>query len=414
MTEARDITVIGAGIAGMCCALQLLRDGHRVTVLDRDGPGEGCSFGNAGLISPSTSAPLASRDVIKKAAAWMFDPESPLRVRWGYLPRALPWFWRFARAADPDVYNNGVRALCALHAEAFTLYDSMIDTSTVIKRLGQLQVFESDATFEVARGINRVRREAGATVEELDTDALRQMVPELSPIVRHALFFPDNGHTVNPNRLVNTIADRFVAEGGTIRQGVLQDFETKDGAVRALVTDTGTEPVGADSTIVISAGAWSQPLAKQLGDAIPLEAERGYHLELPEPGVMPRISLSAGDRKFTMTPMENGFRLAGTAEFAGREAAPDYRRSRLLFRHAREYFPGLQDTDAREWMGRRPSTPDSLPVIDRASRYDNIFYAFGHGHTGLSGSPMTGKLITDMIAGREPSIDATPFRLGRF
>lgn len=411
MTEPRDITVIGAGIAGICCAIHLLRDGHRVTVIDRDGPGENCSFGNAGLISPSTSAPLASRDVIRKAAGWMFDAESPLRVRWRYLPRALPWFWRFVKAADPAVYADGVRALCALHAEAFDIYDSLIDTGPVIKRLGQLQVFEHDATFAVAQDINRVRREAGASVEELDGAALRQMVPELSAIVRHALFFPDNGHTVNPHRLVNTIADRFAAEGGVIRRGEVRGFETGNGAIRALVTDAGAEPA---DTVVVSAGAWSQPLARALGDAIPLEAERGYHLELPEPGVMPRIGLSAADRKFTMTPMENGFRLAGTAEFAGRDAPPDYRRARILFRHAKAYFPGLEDSGAREWMGRRPSTPDSLPVIDRAGRYANVYYAFGHGHTGLSGSPMTGKLIADMIAGREPSIDPTPFRLARF
>jgi glycine/D-amino acid oxidase-like deaminating enzyme len=166
--------------------------------------------------------------------------------------------------------------------------------------------------------------------------------------------------------------------------------------------------------IIVAAGAWSIRITKQLGDRIPLETQRGYHMELPSPGIMPRIGLQSEERKFTITPMEGGLRLAGTAEFAGLDAAPDYRRARVLLDHTRIFFPDIDAADAREWMGHRPTTPDSLPVIGPSTRHENVYYAFGHGHTGLSGSAMTGRLIADLIAKRQPSIDPSPYRVSRF
>ena len=411
MTDSKNIIVVGAGIAGMNCALQLQRDGHRVTVVDRLDPGEGCSFGNAGFISPGSATPRATPKLLRKVPGYLLDRRGPLHLRWSYLPQAMPWLLRFARASDPRVVETGKKGLRALHAPAFDIYDSLIDTSDIIRRLGQLHIFETDAAFAESRALNEQRRASGIAVEELDQAALRQMVPELSSICRHALFFPDNGHTVSPVRLVRTLADRFASEGGTVERRSVEGFETTNGNVTAVRSSEGSDTA---DLVVIAAGAWSARLTRQLGDAVPLETQRGYHLELPTPGVSLRIGLQSHERNFTITPMENGLRMAGTAEFAGLDAPPDYRRARMLYDHTKRFFPDLRDDDAREWMGHRPTTPDSLPVVDRASRHANVYYAFGHGHTGLSGSPMTGKLIADMVAGREPSIDPTPYRLSRF
>ena len=184
-----------------------------------------------------------------------------------------------------------------------------------------------------------------------------------------------------------------------------------DGGPRRLFTDGGPLPV---ETLVIAAGAWSHRLTAQLGTRVPLEAERGYHLMLPRPGVALRIPLVDRDHNFTMTPMDCGLRLGGTAEFAGVDAPPDYRRARILLEHGRRAFPGLNGEGATEWMGCRPSLPDGLPIIDRSPRFANVFFAFGHAHFGLTEAPTTGKLIAEMIGGRPTSIDMTPFRVARF
>lgn len=395
----------------MCNALFLQRDGHQVTVIDRADPGNGCSFGNAGFISPGTSTPKATPNMLRQAPRWLFDSNGPLKVRPGYALKVAPWLWQYIRAGRLEVITEGIKALSALHEHVFQLYDELADTTEVIRRMGQIHVFETDAAFAFAQKINIRRRERGVTVDEISLDEAKQLAPGLGPKVHHAIFFPENGHTVNPQGLVAALAARFTADGGTVLKETVTGLEVEDGSA-FVKTETGRhEP----DHIVVSAGAWSGRLAAMLGDDLPFESQRGYHLELADPGVMPKVGISATERKFAMTPMANGFRIAGTAEFAGLEAAPDYRRSEALFENARHIFPDLQrDEGDRRWMGHRPCFPDSLPVIGPATKVGNVHYAFGHGHTGMSGSPMTGKLTADMIAGRAPSIDPTPFRVTRF
>ncbi|MBL25462.1 MAG: hypothetical protein CMM48_16380 [Rhodospirillaceae bacterium] len=411
---AKDILVIGAGAAGMCSALFLQRDGHRVTVIDRDAPGKGCSFGNAGFLSPGTSTPKATPNMLRQVPGWLTDPSGPLKVRASYALKAAPWLWQYIRAGRPQVIAEGMTALLGLHENVFDLYGELVDTSDIIRRLGQLHLFESDAAFTYAQKTNIRRRERGITVDELDADEARQIVPEIGPDVRHALFFPDNGHLVSPFKLVSALAEKFVADGGTVLCDEIRKLSLQDGKV--IRVEGKTQKLSPDH-IVLSAGAWSANLAAQLGDRIPLESQRGYHLELTQPGAMPKIGLQSVERKFTITPMESGLRLAGTAEFAGLDAGPDYRRADVLFEHAKKLLPDITrhaDGGDRHWMGHRPCIPDSLPVIDRATNANNVHYAFGHGHTGMSGSPMTGKLVSDLVAGRPTGIDTDPFRLSRF
>lgn len=408
--ETKEITVIGAGVAGMCAALFLQRDGHKVTVLDRNDPGSGCSYGNAGFISPGTSTPKATPNMLRQAPRWLFDDNGPLKVRPGYALKAAPWLWQYIRAGRPAVIAEGIKALSALHEHVFALYDELADTRDLIRHMGQIHIFETDAAFAYAQSINIRRRERGIEVEEISLDEAKQLAPGLGPKVRHAMFFPDNGHTVSPQGLVAALADRFAADGGRILTEDVEGLEVEDGKA-VIRTDAGRH---APEHIVISAGAWSGRLAKMLGDDLPFESQRGYHLELVDPGAMPTVGISATERKFAITPMEGGLRLAGTAEFAGLDAAPDYRRSDALFENAKQILPDLKRGDDRKWMGHRPCFPDSLPVIDAATKVGNVHYAFGHGHTGMSGSPMTGKLTADLIAGRPPSIDPTPFRATRF
>jgi D-amino-acid dehydrogenase len=411
---ASKVTVIGAGIVGIACASYLRRDGHEVTVIDRLPPGEGCSKGNAGCLSPGSVIPLAGPGVLRQVPSWLFDPLGPLALRGAYLPRALPWLLRFARAGAPEALERGSAALRALHQGTFENYTPLLEAAgaeDLIRRTGQLHVYSTEEGFlGDAAGWAR-RRALGVVVEELDRSQIRQMEPALAPIFARAVYLPEHGHTLDPWRLVQRLADGFVREGGRVLRREVRDLEVGPGGSVQLRTDQGAIEAG---TLVIAAGAWSHRLAARLGDRVPLESQRGYHVTVADPGVEPRMPVMWGERKFMITPMQPGLRFAGTVEFAGLEAPPDYRRARVLLKHGKEVFPDLKAERGSEWMGHRPCLPDSLPVIGRAPRVPSVLYAFGHGHTGLSGASTTGRVIADLVAGRPPAIDVTPFRADRF
>ncbi len=414
MTSPARVTVIGAGIVGIVSANFLQRDGHAVTVVDSRPPGEGCSFGNAGNISPGSCLPIAMPGILANVPAWLFDPLGPLRLRLGYLPRVLPWLARFARAATRDRAQATARALRTLHVRTLDLYEPLIREAgapDLITRPGQLHVYETEEAFAGAHVGREILHECGVEMEELDGSEIRELEPSLAPIFARAVLFPRHGFCRSPLRLVQTLAENFVRSGGAILRRTVTGFEIGPEGPKRLHTDGGDLDV---DTLVIAAGAWSGKLTARLGDKVPLEAERGYHLELPDPGTVPAHSISWGERKFTATPMEMGLRFAGTAEFAGIDAPPDYRRARVLLTHAKRMFPGLNGEGGRAWMGARPTFPDSRPVIGPSTKHGNVFYAFGHSHTGLTAAPMTGKLIASLVTGREPEIDLAPFRVDRF
>jgi len=414
MSAVQNITVIGAGIVGMACAAYLQRDGHTVTVVTRDAPGEDCSYGNSGLLSPGSVVPPAVPGAWRNLPHWLLDPLGPLSIRWSYAPRLLPWLLRWLKACAEERAHEISRALAALHAPVFENYSPLLSdagAAALIRRTGQLYISEKEDGADGTPFQQALRAEAGVRTEKLSGDGAREIEPALTPACRSALYFPDNGHSVNAFRLVQSLAAQFQRAGGKLLRRSVTGFETGSGGPRGLLTDAGPLPL---ETVVIAAGARSHRLTRELGTPLPLEAERGYHLMLPRPGVALRLPLVNRDHNFTLTPMENGLRLGGTAEFAGVDAPPDYRRARMLLAQGQRTLPGLQGDGATEWMGCRPSLPDGLPVIDRSPQFPNVYFACGHAHFGLTEAPTTGKLIADLVAGRPPSMDVTPFRATRF
>ncbi|MFP6742525.1 MAG: FAD-dependent oxidoreductase [Alphaproteobacteria bacterium] len=411
---AESVVVIGAGIVGMACAGYLQRDGHAVTVVDRVAPGEGCSFGNAGGMSPGSVVPLSMPGTSAQVMKWLFDPLGPLSLRPSYLPRLIPWLLRFKRAGSPERVEQISIALRALHEDLFECYDPLIRAAKaedLIVRDGQMYVYQSEESFRQDAAGRDLRRARGVVVEELDSDQIREREPALAPIFERAAFFPEHGHCRDPHALVRRLAEQFQRAGGTILRRHVNGFEIGPDGPTRLHADGGDIDC---SALVIAAGAWSHRLAARLGSKVPLETQRGYHVTVADPGVAPRRIVMWADRKFMATPMEHGLRFAGTAEFAGLDAPPDYRRARALLDHGRIMYPGLKDEHVSEWMGHRPCLPDSLPVIGRSPRFPAVHYAFGHGHTGLTGASMTGQFIADLVAGRPPVIDVAPFRVDRF
>ncbi len=420
MVAAREAraraTIIGAGIVGVCCAAYLQREGFEVEIIDPEPPGTQCSFGNAGGICPGSCIPNAMPGILRKVPGWLSDPEGPLHIRLAYLPQALPWIVRFLQASRRDRVEAIAAAMRALHRLTFECYEPLLKAAgleDLVERHGQLFAYTSpEGVDRDSYGLD-LRRRHGVRVEILDEDGLRQLAPALSRQFKRAVYLPEQGQCRNPGRLVEGLAAHVVGNGGSIRRARVQDFELGSGGVTALLTDAGRIEV---ERVVVAAGAWSGPLARKLGNPVPLESERGYHAMVlgADAEIGLRMQTIWAERKFVATPMEMGLRFAGTVELAGLAAPADMGRADLLLRQGREMFPGLAGESVSRWMGHRPGLPDSIPVIDRSQRHRNIFYAFGHGHQGLIGGSVTGKLIAEMAAGRATSIDLTPYRIDRF
>lgn len=411
---SKKITIVGAGIVGIVTACYLKRDGHDVTVVDMRPPGEYCSFGNAGILSPGSCVPQSMPGILAKVPGYLADPLGPLAVRWSYLPRLAPWLLKFVAAANRQRVERIADALRALLVQTFDAYEPLVrhaGCADLIRRTGYLVVYGTERGYRGNALAWKLRRERGVVVEELDAAGIQRLLPPLAPIYARGLYLPEQGYVANPERLTKTLAAQLREDGAMVLQRRVRGIEPGGSGAAALVTDAGRMPV---ETLVICAGAHSGELTAGLGEPVPIEAERGYHVTCPDSGVELPMPVAAAESKFFVTPMEAGLRIAGQAEFAGLYAEPDYARADVLARHLRRMLPGVSIAHSTQWMGRRPSLPDSLPVIGRSAKHRNVFYAFGHGHVGLCAAAPTGRIIADLVAGRIPSIDVSPFRVDRF
>ena len=415
---ARRVGVIGAGIVGVCAASWLQRDGHSVFLIDPGNPGEGASFGNAGCFNGSSVTPAAMPGVVRNVPRWLMDPLGPLSLRWSYLPAILPFLVRYARSATPGKVRAQARTLRPLLAPTVPLVRELARAAgaeDLIEQRGHLYVYRSAASLAKDGLAWALRRENGVTVDEFDADELRQLEPVLSRDYVRGLLVRENGHTTNPLALVTRLVEEFRRQGGEVVRAATLGFRLDGQRLAAIRTDAGE--FAADAAVVC-AGAHSKPLAIMLGDRVPLETERGYHLMIRDPEAAPRIPTADADGKFVATPMALGLRFAGTVELAGLAAAPDWRRARILLEQGRKMLPGLAADHPEErvsvWMGHRPALPDSLPVLGESRATPDVLYAFGHGHVGMTAAPMTGKIVADLVAGRPAPIDLAPFSAARF
>lgn len=414
----KTTAVIGAGVIGISSALWLQKAGQRVVVIDPNEPGSGASHGNAGCFNGSSVVPMSMPGMWTNVPRWLFDPLGPLSIRMAYMPTLFPWLWRFLKAGRRDEVRKQATALRTLLGPSLHYLkqlSAMADAGDLIREQGHLYVYRSDKSLAGDGFGWQLRSDSGVALDWLDRQQLHDFDPNLSPAYQHGVLIRENGHTINPGGLVRRLAEHFVRQGGVVHRGKATGFKLDERALRAIETDTGVVEVDA---AVVAAGAHSNALLKLLGDRVPLETERGYHVMIRAPEAEPRVPTCDATGKFVATPMQEGLRLAGTVELAGLEREPDWKRARSLIQLGRQMLPALPRHIGEDrlllWMGHRPSLPDSLPVIDRATRCRDIVYAFGHGHVGMTGAPLTGHLVADLILGREPTIDLHPFRRNRF
>ncbi|MDI5986528.1 FAD-dependent oxidoreductase [Halomonas sp. M4R5S39] len=409
------IAVVGAGVVGMTTALALQRRGHRVTVLDPRAPGEGASYGNAGFLATELIDPLSTPALLRKVPRLWLDPHGAVALPYRYLPRLTPWLMRFIAAARPAQVAKGRQALAALNGEAVAAWQrclAEIGAEEELLASGYLLVWESKRGRAAARVQMAHLQCWGHAVEWLEAAEIRAREPGLSGRLSHGLYFPGAHQVRDPYALVRCLAAAFEARGGVIRQTKVERIEPRGEGVR-LHTDAGE--LEADRTVV-AAGAWSHHLTKSLGLEVPLETERGYHLTLPERGQALRQPVGSAERRCVMTPMSCGLRVVGFTELGGLSLSPRARRYTSLRHHAGALLAdgrGLDDT-AEEWMGFRPTLPDSLPVIDTHPTCPAIHFAFGHQHLGLTQAAITAELVTALVMSEKPTLDLAPYRVTRF
>ncbi|MCK8786392.1 FAD-dependent oxidoreductase [Roseomonas sp. NAR14] len=415
-----DTVVIGAGIVGLCVAWYLLReggarDGATVTVLDPAAPGSGTSSGNAGAISQGSVAPLAMPGVLKQVPRMLLDPAGALRVPPAYWPRALPWLARFVSAARPERVAAIAEALSRLLAHAPERHREIAaaeGASHLLEDNGQLYAYRDESQLTKDMTGWELRRRHGQHWQRLDSAELHELEPAVSPDYAIGILVPEQGLCVNPWRHAQMVADGVQRAGGVFLRRRATAIATEGGRVVGVETDAGRVPA---ARVVIAAGAWSAPLLRPLGYRVPLESQRGYHVDLHAPGIRPRRPVVAADRKVFVSPMDFGVRVAGTVEFGGLQRPADPQRAALLLRDLAALFPGMRTEPAGEpWMGHRPCLPDSLPVLGPVARWPGLWTAFGHGHLGLTGSAPTGALLAQAMLGRRPNFDFSPFAPERF
>ena len=412
--ETADVLVIGAGVIGLACAFRLAREGPRVWLLDRDGPGRGASFGNAGHIATEQIFPLASPEVIRGALGYLFDSESPLRIRPAYLASIFPWLLRFAWASRRRAFDRGVTALSALQATAATdLADLLADAgaSPRLKMNGHLVLVENPQSVPAARAEMARLGAFGINVDWLSPSQVKEFAADITAPLVGAMQFTGTGQVDDPYAVCMALHDAYLAAGGNFLHAEVTAIEGIGDGFTARTTNGKTVHA---KQLVLSCGAWSKTLSTQLGYNVPLDTERGYHIMLP--GVASRFTMPVAsyERKVIMTPMSGGLRMTGTVEFGGLRLPPDPTRFALLTRHLHALAAGIPTGNITTWMGFRPSLPDHLPVLGRAPDGRNLFLAFGHQHLGLTLAGVTARIIAAQVMGRDPEIDLAPFAPDRF
>ncbi|WP_170549110.1 NAD(P)/FAD-dependent oxidoreductase [Ruegeria atlantica] len=414
MSERKTIAIIGAGIVGVSTAVWLQRDGHDVILIDKAGPGEGTSHGNGGVLASCSIIPVTVPGLLQKAPRMLFDPSQPLFLKWGYVPKLLPWLLRYLKHANASDVERIAAALTPI------VGDSLNDHKTLAHGTGAekwivpsdyLFLYENRKHFENDALGWDIRRKHGFAWDELEGEAFHAYDPIFSKDLGFAARLGDHGHITDPGRYVKDLAAHVEDNGGKVIRAAVEDVVRDNGKVTGVRASGTTIPC---DTAIITAGVWSGPLADQLGISVPLESERGYHLELVEPSAMPKSPVMVASGKFVATPLEGRIRLAGIVEFGGLDAPPSKAPFELMRKNARAAFPGVTWKDEVEWMGHRPAPADSIPVIGEVPGIDGAYMGFGHHHIGLTGGPKTGRLLAQMIAGRLPNTDVSVYAPSRY
>ncbi len=409
----QNIIVIGAGIVGVSTALWLQRDGHKVTLIDKIGPAAGASQGNAGVLAAGSLVPVTAPGLLKKAPKMLFNPNQPLFLRWSYLPRLIPFLWKYLKHANAKSVDRISKGLSQLLHDAPDQHLSLAE-GTAAKRYidttDYLFGYTDEDAFKADKFGWDIRTRRGVEFVPLNAQAMAEYDPLLKGRFGYGVQCKNHGRITDPGAYVTALADHFASEGGKILSKEIIDFEVKNHQCSHVMTTDG--PITADKYI-LATGAWSSIWQKTLGIKVPMESERGYHIEFVNPSITLRSPLMVAGGKFVVHSMDGRMRCAGVVEFGGIETPASDAPIKLLKKQMADLFPDLTYDRIDEWMGHRPATADSLPVIGVSPKANNVFLGYGHQHIGMSAGPKTGRWLAKLVTGTPINTDLSAYAADR-
>lgn len=412
--KPETVVVIGAGIVGLCVAYYARKAGFDVKVVDPEEPGSQCSFGNAGAIAAGAVAPLSMPGSLRSALGMLLDPTGPLHLPLSYLPEAAPWLLKFVAASKPQRVIEIAAALHDLLKDSMQMHQELaleIGCSQLLQSNGQLHLYPNQAVLQKDVAIWDLKRAYGLETLEIGGSEIRKLEPAVSDQYDCGYFLPDQGWVAEPFLYARAITDSLRKNGVEFMQEKVVRLASGGDEKWTIYTDGGLHSA---CHVVVAAGAWSAQLLRPLGIKIPLESQRGYHVQFSNPNVNISRTVVLADRKVFITPMESGLRAAGTVEFGGLRRPPNARRASLLAKHVKAGLPLLDISTPTTWMGHRPCLPDSMPVIGQAPGHAGLWCAFGHGHLGMTSCVHTGRLIAEALGGQANTGLLDAFSASRF
>mgnify|MGYP005992356543 FL=1 len=412
-----SLAAVGAGVVGLCVALEAQRRGHHVTLIDHTAPGKATSYGNAGYLATEIIDPLGTPDVLRAAPKLWLNPKGPICTPWRYIAKAIPWYWRFLNAAQAEPAQRGTDMIHQLNQAAVgawqrTLAD--INASALLIKGGHLVVWENTQKRDEAHQLIEKMHRYDIPCEFVDAERLAQLEPELSLSLSHAVFFPESHRLTDPYEVCRALFDAFSARGGVFINAKVDDVHPSSNTHIDLRIAAQTQRF---DKVALCAGVWSKQLLERVGITVPLEAERGYHVTFPHDAARIHHTVLSADRKLVLSPLNAGLRAVGMSEIGGTTLPAIKKRYRVLREHTKGLLPKLFDNpqlESTEWMGYRPSFPDSLPVIDLHPMYSRLSFAFGHQHLGITQAAISAELLLDKIEQRPSLIPLDALRVDRF
>ncbi len=411
MTNKFKVGIVGAGIQGVCNALFLQKKGFEVTLFDRDEPGNSASYGNAGHFSPYASIPINRPDVLTDVPAMLLSSKGPLSLKWGYVPKMLPWFFKFISNCRKDRMLHTAKYMHQILDLALPAFDELfedVDISGLVENNGILY-FWNDQNLKSRDLEIKIRDDLGVKQQLVTPKEIHDLEPNIKPVYHGGVFYDYARHAKNPRKILIKLFENFTQKGGKFLKLNIQDlnFDEKKPVIRS-----ETQRFVFDK-LVIACGAFSKKLTDKLHEKIPLDTERGYHVHFKNFEHLIKRPIIYLNRGFGMTPMEQGLRVVGTVEFGGLENPLSKSRIKNLIENANELLDGLPDHED-EWLGFRPTLPDFLPVLGQSKNYDNVYYSFGHHHLGWTLGAISGKIISKMISNEKTNLDLQPYSSLRF
>jgi glycine/D-amino acid oxidase-like deaminating enzyme len=412
MEKKSKIGIVGAGIQGISNALFLQKKGFNVTIFDRDEPGSpAASYGNAGHFSPYASVPVNRPDVLTDVPSMLLSSTGPLALKWNYVPKMMPWFLQFIRNCSTKKMMHTAKNMHQILDLALPAYDELfdeIDLEGLVEKKGILYIWNDQSLKSRELEIN-VRKKLGVDQQEVTPKEIHDLEPNIKPIYHGGVFYQYGRHARNPKKILLKLYELFLKKGGKFLKMNIKDINFND---EKPVIKAETQSFLFDK-IVIACGSFSKKLTDNLDEKIPLDTERGYHVHFKDCDHLLSRPVIFQNRGFGITPMEQGLRVVGTVEFGGLDNPLSKSRVKNLINNAK-YMMGDLPEHEDEWLGFRPTLPDYLPVIGPSKKYKNVFYCFGHHHLGWTLGPISGKIISGMIAGENTNLDLKPYSSLRF